>query len=127
MRMVIEKRDFKKMFPKLAKEIDTGENKVSIDAVRKDPEEENMELVDAIEFENSIPDKFRHYNPSAVDFIRRCDTEAQAEEIIAYLEKKGELACEEANKMRCQLKKEGVRSFGCKKEEYYYFKEGGIS
>jgi hypothetical protein len=37
------------------------------------------------------PDKLRHFYPSAVDFIRRCDTEAQAEEIIAYLQKKGEI------------------------------------
>jgi hypothetical protein len=126
MRMAIEKRSFKKMFPKLYNEIETGDSKVPIDAVRKNPEEENLELVDAIEFEQSIPDKFRHYNPSAVDFIRRCDTDVQAEEIIAYLEKKGELSCEEAGKMRCQLKKEGVRSFGCKKEENYYFREGGL-
>ncbi len=115
------------MFPKLYNELEEGENKVSIDSVRKTPEEEAEELQDAVEFEQSLPDKFRHFSPSAVDFIRRCDTDEQAEEIIAYLEKKGELSCEEAKKMRCQLKNEGLRSFGCKKEKDYYFKEGGLS
>ena len=28
--------------------------------------------------------------------------------------------------MLCQLKRDGVRSFGTKKEAYYYFREGGI-
>ncbi|MCW4023715.1 MAG: DUF2095 domain-containing protein [Candidatus Bathyarchaeota archaeon] len=125
--MAIEKKSFKKMFPKLYDELEEGENKVSIDAVRKTPEEEAEELQDALEFEQSIPDKFRHFSPSAVDFIRRCDTHEQAEEIIAYLEKKGELSCEDAKKMRCQLKNEGLRSFGCKKEDNYYFKEAGLS
>jgi hypothetical protein len=125
--MAIEKRSFKNMFPKSYEEIEEGENKVSIDAVRKNPEEEAEELQDAVEFEQSLPDKFRHFTPSAVDFIRRCDTNEQAEEIITYLEKKGELSCEDAEKMRCQLKSEGLRSFGCKKEKDYYFKEAGLS
>ncbi|HYA77137.1 MAG TPA: DUF2095 family protein, partial [Verrucomicrobiae bacterium] len=72
------------------------------------------------------PDKLRHFNPCVLDFIRRCETELQAEEIIAYLQKKGEITQEYAEKLRCQLKREGVRSFGSKKEEYYYFREGGI-
>ena len=72
------------------------------------------------------PDKLRHFNPCAVDFIRRCDTEAQAEEIIDYLQKKGEITNEYAEELRCKLKQEGVRSFGPKKEENYYFREGGI-
>ena len=62
------------------------------------------------------PDKLRHFNPCAVDFIRRCDTEVQAEEIIAYLQKKGEITQEYAEELRCKLKREGVRSFGSKKK-----------
>jgi hypothetical protein len=42
------------------------------------------------------------------------------------LEKRGELTKEHAEKLRKQLKKEGVRSFGSKKEENYYFKQGGL-
>jgi hypothetical protein len=125
--MAIDKKSLKKMFPNLYKELETGDVKVPIDAVRKNPQEAENAEVEEDEFEpTELPDKFRHFNPSAVDFIRRCDTEAQAEEIIAYLQKKGEITQEYAEELRCQLKQKGVRSFGPKKEEYYYFREGGI-
>ena len=121
------------MFPHLYDELETSENKVPIDAIRKNPLEaekaaEGPECEEEEDFASctETPDKLRHFNPSAIDFIRRCDTEAQAEEIIAYLQKKGEITQEYAEELRCQLKREGVRSFGPKKEEYYYFREGGI-
>ena len=125
--MAIDKKSLKKMFPNLYNELETGEVKVPINAVRKDAEAiENAEC-EEVDFEPTVlPDKLRHFNPSAIDFIRRCDTEAQVEEIIAYLQKKGEITKENADELRCQLKRDGVRSFGTKKEEYYYFKEGGI-
>ena len=87
--MAIDKKSLKKMFPNLYNELETGEAKVPINAVRKNPEAiENAECEED-EFEPTVlPDKLRHFNPSAVDFIRRCDTEAQAEEIIAYYAKK---------------------------------------
>jgi len=127
--MAIENKSLKKMFPNLYRELEEGESKISIDAIRKDAvaaEEAACGECDE-EFEpcTEVPDKLRHFNPSAVDFIRRCDTEAQAEEIIAYLHKKGEITDEYAAELRCQLKRDGVRSFGSKKEENYYFKEGG--
>lgn len=129
--MAIDKKSLKKMFPNLYRELAVGESKVSIDAIRKDAlaaEEAACEECDEEEFApcNETLDTLRHFNPSAVDFIRRCDTEAQAEEIIAYLHKKGEITDEYAAELRCQLKRDGVRSFGPKKEENYYFKEGGI-
>jgi hypothetical protein len=111
-----DKKSFKKMFPRLSEELEGGESKVAIGAVRTDS--------DAAE--KSLSDQFRNYNPTVVDFIRRCDTEAQAETIIAYLQKRGELTKEYAAKLRKQLKKKGVRSFGSKKEENYYFKKGGL-
>ncbi|MGA3291232.1 MAG: DUF2095 family protein [Candidatus Bathyarchaeia archaeon] len=130
--MATDKKALKKMFPHLYKELETGDVKVPINAVRKNPQEaeEAVECEESEEEEfascTETPDKLRHFNPSAVDFIRRCDTEAQAEEIIAYLQKKGEITKEYAEELRCQLKREGVRSFGPKKEENYYFREGGI-
>jgi hypothetical protein len=111
-----DKKSFKKMFPNLSEELEGGDNRVPIDAVRTDPEAA----------EKAMPDKFRNYDPTVVDFIRRCDTEEQAEEIIAYLEKKNEVTKEHAAKLRKQLKRKGVRSFGSKKEEGYYFKQGGL-
>jgi hypothetical protein len=133
--MAIDKKSIKKIFPNLYAELESGEVKVPINAVRKNPLEAEEEAA-GIEYEEcpeeeaasctETPDKLRHFNPSAVDFIRRCDTEAQAEEIIAYLQKKCEITKENAEQMRCQLKRDGVRSFGSKKEEYHYFKEGGL-
>ncbi len=133
--MAIDKKSLKKMFPHLYKELETGEVKIPINAVRKNPLEaeeaamgEECEECTEEEFTSctETPDKLRHFNPQAVDFIRRCDTEAQAEEIIAYLQKKGEITKEYAQELRCQLKRDGVRSFGPKKEENYYFREGGL-
>jgi len=112
----INKKSLKKMFPNLSKELELGDSKVAVNSVRTDS--------DAAE--KALSDKFRHYNPTVVDFIRRCDTETEAESIIAYLEKRGELTKEYAEELRKQLKKEGVRSFGPKKEENYYFKQGGL-
>jgi hypothetical protein len=127
----IDKKSMKKMFPNLIKELEGSENKVSIDGVRADAAkaEETVDDVEEemlAEAENPLPDKFRHYNPTVVDFIRRCDTNAQAEEIVAYMLKRGEITEEYACEVKVQLKKEGLRSFGPKKEQDYYFKEGGI-
>jgi hypothetical protein len=127
----IDRKSVKKMFPNLINELDGSENKVSIDAVRADPSKAEADLDDSdevmlAEAENALPDKFRHYNPTIVDFIRRCDTKAQAEEIIDYMHKRGEVTDEYACEIRAQLKKKGLRSFGPKKEENYYFKQGGI-
>jgi hypothetical protein len=134
----MEKKDIRKMFPHLFNELEIGEVKVSIDGIRKNPAEaegevarecncnEYVDEVDEVTECTETPDRLRHFNPQAVDFLRRCDTEAQAEEIIAYLQKKGEITAEYAEQLRVQLKKDGVRAFGPKKEENYYFQEGGI-
>ena len=127
--MAINKKSFKKLFPNLYREIEElDECKVPINAVRSDPEaaEKAAEGEEEIIEPTVLPDKFRHFNPSAIDFIRRCDTNAQAEEIITYLQNKGEISAEYALELRGKLKCHGVRCFGPKKEESYYFHEGGI-
>ena len=135
--MAVDKEYLKKMFPNLYKELERGECKVSIDSLRRNPQEAEVEAegaetddeeekAKAEPNETVNPDKLRHFNPCVVDFIRRCDTEAQAKEIIAYLQKKGEITKKYACELRRQLKRDGVRSFGPKKEENHYFREGGI-
>ena len=114
--METDKKSFKKMFPNLSKEVELEDSKVSINSVRTDPNAA----------ENAKADKFINYNPTVVDFIRRCDTETQAEEIIGYLEKRGELTKDYAKALKQQLKKKGVRSFGSKREDNFYFKQSGI-
>jgi hypothetical protein len=111
-----DKKSFKKMFPNLSEELEGEDSKVPIDAVRADSEAA----------EKSMPDKFRNYDPNVVDFIRRCDTIEQAKTIIAYLEKRGEVSKEYAEELKGELKKQGLRSFGPKKKEGYYFKQGGV-
>ncbi|MDR2707529.1 MAG: DUF2095 domain-containing protein [Nitrososphaerota archaeon] len=132
--MAVDKRSLKKMFPNLYRELDdeNSESRVSIDAVCVDNEvaEEAPKIEDVCEEDFLKPikktDKLQHFNPSAIDFIRRCDTDEQAQEIISYLQKKGEITPEQAKELECKLKKEGVRGFGSKKEENYYFREGDL-
>jgi len=108
------KDTFKKLFPNLAKELEASENEVAINSVRTDTHAG----------EKAASKRFTYYTPDVIDFIRRCDTERQAEEIIDYMEKKGEIKLQYAKKLRKQLKEKGVRSFGLRKEENYYFKHG---
>jgi len=132
--MAVDKRSLKKMFPNLYRELEeeTTENKVSADDTCADNsvDKETFEIEDVCEEEFLKPikkvDKLQHFNPSAIDFIRRCDTNEQAQEIIQYLQKKGELTQNQAKELEYKLKRDGVRGFGQKKEENYYFSEGGI-
>ncbi len=112
----IDKEAFKKLFPNLAKELESNENKVTINSVR----------TDLGTGEKAYSRNFVNYMPDVIDFIRRCDTEQQAEEIIAYMEKRKEITRQYAKKLRKQLEEKGVRSFGPKKEENYYLKHAGF-
>ena len=113
--MEFDKKRFKQMFPSLANEMDTNENRVAISSVRSD----------AFAAERRASAKrFDNYVPDAIDFIRRCDNEKQAEEIIDYLEKRQEISLEYARRLKKQLRAKGVRSFGPKKQDDYYSREG---
>ena len=114
--MDIKKKRFQKMFPNLARELESGECGTTINSVRSDP----------TTAEKAVSKRFTGYIPDVIDFLRRCDNGEQAEEIISYLEKKGEISPEYAKKLRKQLKEKGVRSFGSKKEDNYYLKQDGF-
>lgn len=116
MKVECDRKRFRKMFPNLSKELGTNENRVGIDSVRSSAETE----------EEKSPASFHHYAPDVIDFVRRCDTKEQAEEIIAYLERRGEIGQEYADRLRRQLMEKGVRSFGSKKEKDYYLKHGEL-
>lgn len=111
--MEIEKKKFRKMFPRLAEELKGEENKTAITSVRSDVQTG----------EKAFSKKFASYMPDVIDFIRRCDNEEQVEEIISYMERRKEISREYAKRLRKQLKEKGVRSFGSKKEEGYYLKQ----
>ena|SRR5208337_5648625 len=112
----LDREFLKKTFPNLARELQADENKVRVNSVRTD-QEEGEKVATSRSFDDYMPD--------VVDFIRRCDTEEQGEEIIRYLEKKGEIDSEYVQKLMKQLKEKGVRSFGAKKEQDYYLKHSG--
>jgi hypothetical protein len=112
-----DKKALRKMFPNLSRELGSEENKVSVNSVRTDNETGEKRVTQG---------RFVHYVPDVIDFIRRCDTPEQAEEIIAYMEKRGEIDGQYAQRLRKQLKEKGVRSFGAKKEHDYYLKHGEL-
>ena len=109
--MELDKESFKKMFPNLAKELQTNEDKVQVNSVRTSQEDGEKA---------ATPQSFDDYMPDVIDFIRRCDTKEQAEEIIGYMEKRGEIDKKYAQKLRKQLEEKGVRSFGTRKERDHY-------
>ena len=112
--MQLDKDKFKGAFPNLAKEMNLGEQKISIKSIRSNPK--------AAEKKTKTRESLSNYDPDIVDFLRRCDTKQQAEEIIIYMENRREITKSYAKKLRQQLKQKGLRSFGSKKEEGYYFK-----
>jgi hypothetical protein len=115
-KMDIKKERFRKMFPNLAREIESAECETTINSVRSDPNTG----------EHAVAKRFTGYTPDVIDFLRRCDKREEAEEIISYLKKQREISPEYATKLRKQLKKNGIRSFGSKKEDDYYLKQDGF-
>jgi hypothetical protein len=114
--MEIDKKRFKRMFPHLAEELETKNHRIPINSVRSD-----LQIG-----EKSSSRGFDTYMPDVIDFIRRCDNEKQAKEIVSYLEKRKEISHEYARRLKKQLREKGVRSFGSKKEEGYYLRQGGL-
>lgn len=104
----INRAEFRKRFPNLAEELD-GEKKVTIGGVRSDPKE--------IE---KTTNTFGSYEPTVIDFLRRCETDEQGIEIIDYLKAKGEIEEEYANRLKAQLLQKGIESFGEKKKPGHY-------
>lgn len=101
-------RRFRRRFPHLAAELEeTGGLRIS--GVRSSLEEGER-----------IASNYQGYEPGAVEFIRRCDTEEQALEIINYLEERGEITHEYARALRKQLVERGLRSFGPKRNPGCY-------
>lgn len=108
--MEIDWKTFKKLFPNLYREMMLKKMSISIDAVRVDQ--------DQAEKEASKPRA--PTMPTAIDYLRRCENDEEAMSVIDYLEKRGEISSEEAERLRKQVVERGVRSFGKKKEWGYY-------
>jgi hypothetical protein len=112
----IKSKKFKKLFPNLANELEQRSMTIKINSVQHDENEE----------ETTEPQTFRGYNPDVIDFLKRCDTVEDAQEIIDYMEKQNKISKQYAIQLRRQLKEKGVRSFGAKKEDNYYHLRGKL-
>jgi hypothetical protein len=100
--------EFRKKCPKLEEEF--GESgTVKIQAVRSSLKEAER-----------AAHSQQGYAPTAVDFIRRCENDGQALEIIDFLESKGEIDPSYAKRLRSQLAEHGLKSFGKRRESGCY-------
>lgn len=92
--------EFRKKYPNLDEEL--GKNgTVKIQAVRSNVKEAER-----------VAHCRQGYDPTALDFIRRCENDGQALEIINFLESKGEIEPSYAKRLRSQLAEHGLKSFG---------------
>jgi hypothetical protein len=103
--------DSRKRFPKISYEIGQRTSVVRISAVRSDHKEAEK-AVHCVQ----------GYEPTTIDYLRRCENDGQALEIINFLEEKGEIDASYARKLREQLTRHGLRSFGKKKDLGYYIR-----
>ncbi len=103
--------EFKETFPHLHREIE-GEG-VPMDGYVNDQEKAENELYD-----------FSGYNPTVIDFLRRCETDDEALEIVNWMEDHGRITPDMARDLRITLTKKGVRAFGPKKEWGWYEEHG---
>lgn len=109
---------FQERFPKLAAEMEESPPAVRIDGVRWQETDRAKTAV------APKPAKFAKYEPDTVDFVRRCGTEEEALEIIAFMEQRRQIDAEYAKALRDQLRTRGLRSFGSKKTWGHYEREG---
>lgn len=110
--------EFQERFPHLASEMKEARPAVRIDGVRWQ-ETDRAKTAAAPK-----PARFGKYAPDIVDFVRRCGTEEEALEIIAFMEQRREIDAEYAKTLRHQLHTRGLRSFGPKKTWGHYEREG---
>ncbi len=95
--------EFRKLFPKLSKEIlDDRKSTSNIYELSKDP--------------------LTNYSPNVYDFLGRAKNVEEGLEVINYLEKRGEISKELADKLREELRAKGVEAFGERREFGYYHK-----
>jgi hypothetical protein len=108
------REEFKETFPHLHEELE-GEG-VPVSGYRTSEEKAEKELDEIYDFSG--------YNPTVVDFLRRCETDEEALEIINWMEDRGEITHDIAKELRITLARKGVRAFGPKKEWGWYEKHG---
>jgi len=112
-------QQLRKMFPHLTEELENRSQDGS-GHVRVTPGRSDVGVGEVTSSKD-----FSGYSPDAIDFLRRCNTEEEALKIIDFLEKRFVINYRYTEKLRRQLKTNGIRSFGSKKQDDYYLKELG--
>ncbi len=106
---VIDEETLREYFPAIYKDIKITEAEL---------EEENQRTKSG----SKKIRKFRGYEPTIIDFICRCNTNDEAEEIITFMFKRGEISNTEREQLLKKLKEEGLESFGPHRGPGYYEK-----
>ena len=116
--------EVKKFYPHLYSEISNKKSSMQIDAVEttKENKGDNSDELDETH-EDEIPDEL--INPGPKDFLRRCQTNEEAIEILNYLLKREELTQEDYDNFLKEIKKEGgleklIKECGGFKRPGYY-------
>ena len=95
----VDEEEFKDVFPVLSREIKSGEKGILEEESRTSAGSKKVR-------------KFLGYTPGVTDFLCRCKSEEEVEEIIQYLLKKGEITEEHAKYLQNQMKEKGLEFFG---------------
>ncbi|MDI9619925.1 MAG: DUF2095 family protein [Candidatus Nezhaarchaeota archaeon] len=98
----IDVETLRKKYPSLARELEEGVMRLTIRGSRTNGEG----------LQSGMPD--------AVDYIRRCRSLKEAEEVIDYLERTNQISRFRASELKDQLYSQGLESFGSHKEFGYY-------
>jgi hypothetical protein len=83
-------------------------------------QQKRKKIEDYLSKQSNSSDNQELYNPKAEDFIRRCDTLEQVEEVIEYLLKRKEISVNDAQILRDKIRIDGLTSYGPKKTWGYF-------
>ncbi|MBN1213937.1 MAG: DUF2095 family protein [Candidatus Lokiarchaeota archaeon] len=121
-----DKDEIEKEIPHIINEIATNKDMIKIDSIKYNEEKTKKEENVGLYFEELT-------NPSALDFIRRCNTKKDAVEILDYLLRRKEISEKNYNLYKEEIEKENgleiliEKNGGFKKSGYYlrkyYFKD----
>lgn len=107
---------FKEKFPHLYEMMEKSENKINVDGVRTKSDEDE-DTVEQSEKGSRLP--------TVIDYIRLCDDEEDAFEIIDFMEDEEKISSDYAEDLRSQVRERGLDSFGSKRDpgEYSFIDE----
>lgn len=93
--------EFRRLFPKLSKEL-MNNKRYSVKEVSRDP--------------------LAGYEPNVYDFLCRARSVEEGLKVLEYLEKRGELSPERSRELRDKLMRDGLESFGERRDFGYYYR-----